>query len=111
MLKIRHVAAIGALLAIGSPAFAQSEVGQGHVAGVISNLTATPAGLLVVMSGSTHPLNCVSPPGGWMLIKSEYQVMISLTMTNFYNGQKSFVIYTTPSSADYCQVSQVDPVE
>ena len=111
MIKFVKMTAIACLMTIGGPALAQSEVGQGHVAGVISNISSTPAGLLIMMSGSAHPLNCVSPPGGWMLIKSEHAVMISLTMTNFYNGQKSFVIYTTSSSADYCQVIQADPAE
>lgn len=55
------------------------------------------------------PTNCTSGEA-WMLIRQEKAAMTSLTITAWTLG-RNVVVYTTPESNGFCEVSQVDPNE
>ncbi len=81
----------------------------GHVSGKITNITSLSSGLLVRIANNKIPENCTSG-SAWMVIKQENTAMISLTLTAWTLGRE-VVVYTSPSSSGYCEVTQVDPAE
>ncbi|WP_157598284.1 MULTISPECIES: hypothetical protein [unclassified Rhizobacter] len=103
------------LKAILSLVLATSTIGahaaEGYVTGSVTNLTSTPAGLLIMVDAG-QPTNCTGAPGGWMLIRAEHKTMVATTLMMFALGKKGATVYTSGTGGSgYCEVNQYDPIE
>jgi len=78
------------LLIIFFSTYSYSSVGPTHVVGKITNITSISNGILVRVGANETPA--------------------SLTITAWTLG-RYVVVYTSPASSGYCQVTQVDPHE
>lgn len=104
-----------ALKALLSLALATAVLGahaaEGYVTGTVTNLTSTPAGLLIMVDAG-QPTNCAGAPGGWMLIRTEHKTMVATTLMMFAMGKKGATVYASGTGASgYCEISQYDPAE
>jgi hypothetical protein len=89
----------------------QSAISAGHYqSGSIKNITATTAGLMVMMD-TGMPSNCEGSPHGWMLIEQKNTTMISVVLAAWASQNRSGTIYTSGRSGGsrYCLVTQFDP--
>lgn len=101
-------AALGAasLACLADPALAAED----YIYLNVARVTSTTEGLMVQSEGGALPENCVGSPWNWMLIPEAETAMISLFLTWYAQGKKSFTAYTLPrNGTGYCTIAQLDP--
>jgi len=83
---------------------------QDYVAGKITNLTAVPSGIMIMVDSGV-PGNCSNSPYGWMLISQSDTAMVSTVLAIWIAGKRDVTVYTsnTTNNGERCAVSQLDP--
>lgn len=76
--------------------------------GKLSNITSVTTGLLIRFEGDVTPPGCTSS-NPWMLVKSDYPVMISVILTHWMAGRLDGTVYVDDVPNGYCEVNQYDP--
>jgi hypothetical protein len=100
---------ISFLILLVLPFSALAYIGANYVGGKITNITSIDDGLLVRIGENEVPENCTSGRV-WMKIDQGKTAMIAMTLSAWTLGRE-VVVYTSPATSGYCQVSQVDPRE
>ena len=84
--------------------------GPHYQSGNISNLTAEPEGIMIMLD-SGLPDNCKGSLYGWMQIKKEDTPISSVVLAAWASGKKAGTVYTDgiPDNSAYCVINQFDP--
>lgn len=83
---------------------------ESYQSGSISNLTATTAGIMIMLDKGL-PTKCNGSPYGWMLIKQEYTALTSVVLAGWVSGKKSGTVYISgrENGDGVCIINQWDP--
>jgi hypothetical protein len=74
--------------------------------GTITAITATPAGVMV-MTSSGLPDNCSGTPYGWMIVPEGNKALVAMIMFAKATNKTVDIYTTTPFTAGYCTINQV----
>jgi len=100
---MKKLLAFVSALAFSAPAFAD------FVDGTIVNVTSTPAGLFIMVTGGALPANCSGTSGGWMMIPESAKTMIAVVLISRIQNTPARVFTSPIDGSGFCQVNQIDP--
>lgn len=101
--------ALVAMTSAGSPAQASTAY-QDVITGTLKDITSIRGALLVRMDDDKVPQICQASGTAWMKIDQADTAMVSLMLTYWAQGKRSFTIYVDAWQSGYCSINQADPV-
>lgn len=107
----RHVSApaLISFVMLASASASASTPYANSITGNLADITSIRGALLIRMDDDRVPQTCQGSGTSWMRIDQADTAMVSLMLTYWAQGKRSFVIYVDPWQSGYCAVNQADP--
>jgi hypothetical protein len=104
MKKITIIAILIMVVTIG-----QAIAGPNYIIGNVSNYTAIPSGLLIMVD-TGMPDNCAGSPYNWMIIANEDKAMLAMALMRISQDQMGVTVYSAGVFySGICRLTQYDP--